>query len=124
MKNYWKQDSHRQIRKKGGQKGKNCIVIIRKATRKIKNKKATDGSVWKAAWIKEEVEEMVKNYIYILFNRIRKENQIQNSGNRQQQKVFVKTKLGKHSKESNQRVSGELNINNTWKCIKNTEWKR
>ena len=113
MKNYWKQDSHRQIRKKGGQKGKNCIVIIRKATRKIKNKKATDGSVWKAAWIKEEVEEMVKNYIYILFNRIRKENQIQNSGNRQQWKVFVKIKLGKHSKESNQRVSGEWNINNT-----------
>ena len=50
-------------------------MIIQKAIRRIKNKKAADSSGWKAAWIKEGGEEMVKS-LYISFNRIKKENQI------------------------------------------------
>ena len=43
--------------------------------RRIKNKKAVDRLSWKAGWIKEGGEEMVKS-LCILFNRIRTENQI------------------------------------------------
>ena len=41
----------------------------------MKNKKAADRLGWKAEWIKEGGEKMVKS-IYILFNRIKTENQI------------------------------------------------
>ena len=41
----------------------------------MKNKKAADRLGWKAEWIKEEGEEMVKSFC-ILFNRIKTENQI------------------------------------------------
>ena len=41
----------------------------------MKNKKATDRLGWKAEWIKEEGEEIVKS-LYILFNRIKAENQM------------------------------------------------
>ena len=41
----------------------------------MKNKKAADRLGWKAEWIKEGGEEMVKS-LYILFNRIKTENQI------------------------------------------------
>ena len=41
----------------------------------MKNKKAADRLGWKAEWIKEGGEEMVKS-LYILFNRIKIENQI------------------------------------------------
>ena len=50
-------------------------IIIRKAIRRMKNKKAADRLGWKAEWIKEGGEEMVKS-LYILFNRIKTENQI------------------------------------------------
>ena len=41
----------------------------------MKNKKAAGRLGWKAEWIKEGGEEMVKS-LYILFNRIKTENQI------------------------------------------------
>ena len=41
----------------------------------MKNKKAAVRLGWKAEWIKEGGEEMVKS-LYILFNRIKVENQI------------------------------------------------
>ena len=41
----------------------------------MKNKKTTDRLSWKAEWIKEGGEEMVK-ILYILFSRIKTENQI------------------------------------------------
>ena len=41
----------------------------------MKNKKAADRLGWKVEWIKEEGEVMVKS-LYILFNRIKTENQI------------------------------------------------
>ena len=41
----------------------------------MKNKKAVNRLGWKAEWIKERGEEMVKN-LYILFNKIKTENQI------------------------------------------------
>ena len=41
----------------------------------MKNKKAADRLGWKAEWIKEGWEEMVKS-LYILFTRIKTENQI------------------------------------------------
>ena len=52
-------------------------IIIRKAIRRMKNKKAADRLGWKAEWIKEGGEEMVKG-LYILFNRIKTKNQIPN----------------------------------------------
>ena len=41
----------------------------------MKNKEAANRLGWKAEWIKEGEEEMVKS-LYILFNRIKTENQI------------------------------------------------
>ena len=41
----------------------------------MKNKKAADRLGWKAEWIKEGGEEMVKG-LYVLFNRIKTKNQI------------------------------------------------
>ena len=41
----------------------------------MKNKKAADRLGWKAGWIKEGGEEMVE-CLYILFNRMKTENQI------------------------------------------------
>ena len=41
----------------------------------MKNKKAADILGWKTEWIKERGEEMVKS-LYILYNRIKTENQI------------------------------------------------
>ena len=41
----------------------------------MKNKKAAARLGWKAEWIKEGAEEMVK-ILYILFIRIKAENQI------------------------------------------------
>ena len=49
--------------------------MIKKAIRRIKNKKAADRLGWKAGWIKEGGEEMVE-CLYILFNRMKTENQI------------------------------------------------
>ena len=46
-----------------------------KAIRRMKNKKAADRLGWKAEWIKEVGEEMVKS-LCILFYRIKTENQI------------------------------------------------
>ena len=48
---------------------------MRKAIRRMKNKKIAYRLGWKAKWIKEGEEEMVKS-LYILFNRIKTENQI------------------------------------------------
>ena len=65
-----------QITNSQGNKNERIIeTIIRKAIRKIKNKKATDRLGWKAEWIKEGGEEIVKS-LYILFNRIKTENQM------------------------------------------------
>ena len=41
----------------------------------MKNKKASDRLGWKAKWINGRGEEMVKS-LYILFNRVKTENQI------------------------------------------------
>ena len=41
----------------------------------MKNKKTSHRLGWKAGWIKERRKEMVKS-LYILFNRIKTENQI------------------------------------------------
>ena len=65
-----------QITNKQGDKEEGSTeTIIRKVIRKMKNKKAADMLGWKAEWIKEGREEMVKS-LYILFNRIKTENQI------------------------------------------------
>ena len=61
--------------REGDKKERITETIIRKAIRKMKNKKAADRLGWKAEWIKEGGEEMVKS-LYILFNRIKTENQI------------------------------------------------
>ena len=61
--------------RQGDKKERITETIIRKAIRKMKNKKAADRLGWKAEWIKEGGEEMVKS-LYILFNRIKTENQI------------------------------------------------
>ena len=61
--------------KQGGKKERITKIIIKKAIRKMKNKKAADRLGWKGEWIKEEGEEMVKS-LYILFNIIKREKQI------------------------------------------------
>ena len=61
--------------RQGNKKERITEIIIRKAIRRMKNKKAADRLVWKAEWIKEGGEEMVKS-LCILFNRIKVENQI------------------------------------------------
>ena len=43
--------------------------MVKKATAKLKNKRASDRSGWRAEWLKEGGEEIVKS-ISILFNRI------------------------------------------------------
>ena len=48
---------------------------MREAIRRIKNNKEVDRLGWKAEWIKEGGEAMVK-ILYILLNRIKIENQI------------------------------------------------
>ena len=48
---------------------------MRKAIKRMNNKKAADKLGWKAWWIKE-VEELVETF-YISLNRIKTENQIQ-----------------------------------------------
>ena len=45
----------------------------------MKNKKAADRLGWKAQWIKERGEEMIKS-LCMLFNRMKSENKIQYSG--------------------------------------------
>ena len=50
-------------------------IIIRKAIRKMKNKKTAERLGWKVEWIIEGGEEMLKS-LYILFKRIKTENQI------------------------------------------------
>ena len=66
----------RQINnKQGGKKETITKIIIKKAIRKMKNKKAADRLGWKGEWIKEEGEKMVKG-LYILFNIIKREKQI------------------------------------------------
>ena len=65
-----------QITSRQGDKKKRITeIIIRKAIRRMKNKKAADGLSWKAEWLKEEGEEMVKN-LNVLFNKIKAENQM------------------------------------------------
>ena len=72
VENEFQQITNRQ----GHKKEKIREIIIRKAIRRMKiKKKAADRLHWKAEWIKEEGEEMVKS-LHILFNRIRTENQI------------------------------------------------
>ena len=61
--------------RQGDKKERITETIIRKAIRKMKNKKAADRLGWKAEWIKEGGKEMVKS-LYILFNRIKTENKI------------------------------------------------
>ena len=63
------------INRKGDKKERITETIIRKAIRKMKNKKAADRLGWETEWIKEGGKEMVKS-LYILFNRIKTENQI------------------------------------------------
>ena len=60
--------------RQGDKKERITETIIRKEIRRMKNKKAPDRLGWKAEWIKGG-EEMVKS-LYILFNRIKTENQI------------------------------------------------
>ena len=43
--------------------------MVKKAIAKLKNKRACDRLGWRAEWLKEEGEEIVKN-LNILFNRI------------------------------------------------------
>ena len=61
--------------RQGGKKERITEIIIRKAIRRMKNKKAADRLGWKAEWINKGGEEMVKS-LYILFNSIKTENQI------------------------------------------------
>ena len=49
-------------------------IIIKKAITRMKNKKPADRLGWKAEWITEGGEEMLKT-LYMLFNRIKTENQ-------------------------------------------------
>ena len=65
---------------------KNTKIIIRKAIKRKKNKKAADRLGWKAEWGKEGGEQMVRS-LYILFNRVKTENQIPN----QRQMTTVKS---------------------------------
>ena len=67
----FQQISNRQ----GDKKDRITDIMIRKAIRRMKNKKTVDRLGWKADWIKDGGEEMVK-CLYILFNRIKTENQI------------------------------------------------
>ena len=46
--------------------------MVKKATAKLKNKRASDRLGWRAEWLKEVGEEIVKS-LSILFNRIEKE---------------------------------------------------
>ena len=61
--------------RRGDKKERITETIVRKAIKRMKNKKAADRLGWKVEWIKEEGEVMVKS-LYILFNRIKTENQI------------------------------------------------
>ena len=71
LENKFKQITNRQVDKKK----RITEIIIRKAIIRMKKKKAADRLGQKSEWIKEEGEEMVKS-LYILFNRIKTENQI------------------------------------------------
>ena len=46
--------------------------MVKKAIAKLKNKRASDRLGWRAEWLKEGEEEIVKS-LSILFNRIEKE---------------------------------------------------
>ena len=72
--------------RQGGKKERITEIIIRKAIRRMKNKKAADRLGWKAEWIKEGGDEMVK-ILYMLFNMIKTENQ----GPKQWQLTTVKS---------------------------------
>ena len=61
--------------RQGDKKERTTEIIITKAIRRMKNKKAADRLGWKVEWKKKEEDEMVKS-LYISFNRIRTENQI------------------------------------------------
>ena len=61
--------------RRGDKKERITETIVRKAIKRMKNKKAADRLGWKVEWIKEEGEVMVKS-LYIFFNRIKTENQI------------------------------------------------
>ena len=74
----------------------------------MKNKKAADRLGWKAEWIKEGREEMVKS-LYILFNRIKTENQIPH----QQQLTTVKSVHKGRVKENVQKNKRGLFLVNT-----------
>ena len=62
-------------KRQGDRKERTTQIIIRKAIRKITNKKAPGRLGCKTGWIKEGGEEMVKS-LYIFFRRIKTENQI------------------------------------------------
>ena len=62
-------------KRQGDKKERTTQNIIRKAIRKMTNKKAPDRLGCKTGWIKEGGQEMVK-ILYILFRRIKTENHI------------------------------------------------
>ena len=59
--------------RQGDKKERITEIIIRKTIRRMKNKKVAERLGWKAEWIKEGGEEMVKS-LCILFNRIKTKN--------------------------------------------------
>ena len=63
-------------------------IIIRKAIGRMKNRKTVDRLSWKAEWMKERVTEMVKS-LYILFSRVKTENQIPKQWELTTVKVYI-----------------------------------
>ena len=66
--------------RQGDKKERITEIIIRKAIRRMKNKKAADRLGWKAEWIKEGGEEMV-NSLCILLTGSKQKIKYQYSGN-------------------------------------------
>ena len=86
----------------------------------MKNKEAADRLGCKAEWIKGGEDETVKR-LYILFKRIKTDNQIPKQWQLTAEKSWSKEK-GRAKKESKRDISGEYSFKNIWKCIKNTKW--
>ena len=64
--------------------------MFKKATAKLKNKGASDRLGWRAEWLKEGEEEIVKS-LSILFNKIeREQGEHSYNGGKQQSKVYLK----------------------------------
>ena len=56
--------------------------MVKKAIGKLKNKRASDRLGWKAEWLKEGGEEIVKS-LSILFNRTTKDTHTMEANNNQ-----------------------------------------